>query len=72
MDLIALSGAATIALVGAILFLVIIRSWNAFTHATTTTRFPKSIMKKPHKGFGTSMKNWAASSLSTSFLLSFF
>ena len=51
MDLIALSGAATIALVGAILFLVIIRSWNAFTHATTTTRFPKSIMQEAAQRF---------------------
>lgn len=51
MDLTALSGAATIALVGAILFLVIIRSWIALTQATATTRFPQSIMREAAQRF---------------------
>ena len=51
MDLTALSGATTIALVGTILFLVIIRFWIALTQATATTRFPQSIMREAAQRF---------------------
>lgn len=44
MDLTALSGAATIALASTIIFLLIVKSWAAFSRSTTSTRFPESIM----------------------------
>ncbi len=51
MDLTVLSGAATIALVSATIFLLVIRSWTTFTQAAATTRFPQSIMREPAQRF---------------------
>ena len=47
MDLTILSGAATIALAGTIIFLLVIKSWTAFVKSTTSSRFPESIMLEP-------------------------
>jgi hypothetical protein len=51
MDLTVLSGAATIALVSATIFLFVIRSWTAFTQSAATTRFPNSIMREAAQRF---------------------
>jgi hypothetical protein len=51
MDLTALGGAATIALVSAIVFLLVIKSWTAFTQVSATTRFPDSIMHEAAQRF---------------------
>jgi len=44
MELTALGGAATIALVSAIFFLLVVKGFSAFTRTTASTRFPESIM----------------------------
>jgi hypothetical protein len=44
MDLTALSGATTIALACTIIFLLVVKSWHAFTISTSSTRFPNAIM----------------------------
>lgn len=51
MDLTVLSGAATIALASAVLFLVVVRSWTLFVQTTATTRFPHSIMLEAAQRF---------------------
>jgi len=51
MDLTTLSGAATIALASAVIFLMIIRSWAAFSNAASGTRFPHSIMLEAAQRF---------------------
>ena len=44
MDLTAFGGAATVALTCAVIFLLIVRSYSAFTHTVASTAFPNSIM----------------------------
>lgn len=44
MELIALSGAATIALASTIIFLLVVKSWAVFAKSTSSTRFHESIM----------------------------
>lgn len=44
MELIALGGAATIALASTIVFLLVVKSWAVFAKSTTSTRFHESIM----------------------------
>jgi len=51
MDLTLMSGAATIALASAIVFLIVVRSWTAFSNAGGTTRFPHSIMLEAAQRF---------------------
>jgi len=51
MDLTVLSGAATIALASTIVFLLVVRSWSAFSQTTMTTRFPHSIMLEAAQRF---------------------
>ena len=51
MDLTVLSGAATIALASAIVFLVVVRSWTSLSHTATGTRFPHSIMQEAAQRF---------------------
>lgn len=52
MSLVAISGAATIALASTIVFLLIVKSWQAFTQSVvTTTRFPQSIMLEAAQRF---------------------
>lgn len=51
MDLTVLSGAATIALAIAVVFLVVVRSWTAFSDTATGTRFPHSIMQEAAQRF---------------------
>lgn len=51
MDLTILSGAATIALASAIVFLVVVRSWTAFSNASATTHFPHIIMLEAAQRF---------------------
>ena len=51
MDLSVLSGAATIALASAIVFLLIVKGWTAFAQSTVGTRFPESIMLESAQRF---------------------
>ncbi len=51
MNLVALSGAVTIALASTIVFLLVVKSWQAFAHTTATSRFPKSIMREAAQRF---------------------
>lgn len=52
MSLVAISGAATIALASTIVFLLIVKSWQAFAQSVvTTTRFPQSIMLEAAQRF---------------------
>lgn len=51
MDLMALGGAATIALASTIIFLLVVRSWTAFAQTTATSRFPDSIMLEAAQRF---------------------
>ena len=51
MNLIALSGAVTIALASTIVFLLVVKSWQAFAHSAVTSRFPKSIMREAAQRF---------------------
>lgn len=51
MNLVALSGAVTIALASTIVFLLIVKSWQAFAHSSATSRFPKSIMREAAQRF---------------------
>ena len=52
MSLVAISGAATIALASTIVFLLIVKSWQAFAQSVvTTTRFPHSIMLEAAQRF---------------------
>ena len=52
MSLVAVSGAATIALASTIVFLLVVKSWQAFAQTVvTTTRFPQSIMLEAAQRF---------------------
>jgi hypothetical protein len=51
MNLIALSGAVTIALASTIIFLLIVKSWQAFALTAATSRFPNSIMREAAQRF---------------------
>lgn len=51
MNLTALSGAVTIALASAIIFLIVFRFWTAFAQTTGKTRFPNSIMLEAAQRF---------------------
>ena len=52
MSLVAISGAATIALASTIVFLLIVKSWQAFAQTVvTSTRFPHSIMLEAAQRF---------------------
>lgn len=51
MDLTVLGGAATVALACAVIFLLIVRSYAAFTHSVATTAFPNSIMLESAQRF---------------------
>jgi hypothetical protein len=51
MDLTILGGAATIALLSAVTFLLVVRSWSVITRSVTTTRFPESIMLEAAQRF---------------------
>ena len=51
MNLVALSGAVTIALASTIVFLLVVKSWQAFTSSLATSRFPKSIMREAAQRF---------------------
>ena len=51
MNLVALSGAVTIALASTIVFLLVVKSWQAFAHSVVTSRFPKSIMREAAQRF---------------------
>jgi len=51
MDLTVLGGAATVALACAVIFLLVVRSYAAFTHTVTSTAFPNSIMLEAAQRF---------------------
>ena len=51
MNLVVLSGAVTIALTSTIVFLLIVKSWQAFAHSANSSRFPKSIMSEAAQRF---------------------
>ena len=51
MDVTAFSGAATIALSSATIFMLVVRSWSAFSQTVASTRFPNSIMLEAAQRF---------------------
>lgn len=51
MDLTALSGAATIALASSIIFVLVVKSWQAFANSMSSTRFPHAIMLEAAQRF---------------------
>lgn len=51
MDLTSLSGATTIALACTFIFLLVVKSWHAFTVSTSSTRFPNAIMYEAAQRF---------------------
>ena len=51
MDVTAFSGAAVIALSSATIFMLVVRSWSAFSETVTSTRFPNSIMLEAAQRF---------------------
>ena len=51
MDMMALSGAATIALTCTIVFLLVLKSWHVFAQSITSSRFPNSIMLEAAQRF---------------------
>ena len=57
MSLAALSGAATIALASTMVFMLIVKSWDAYFHSVVaSTRFPHSIMREAAQRFRDEME----------------
>jgi hypothetical protein len=51
MNLVTLSGAVTIALASTIVFLLVVRFWQAIAHSAAISRFPRSIMREAAQRF---------------------